>query len=180
MYKRQRARARARLGLPWPPDGRHLEDANLFQERVGREAQVIPPELFDWTEHAPRASSDAAEADGPVPPAVATVSGRKRSPSGPGRSQCAICNSAPGMPRSFGRRDVHVANLPLLKRFVTPSGMLKPRKQTKLCATCQRSVARVVKCAVQTGMICETQGWDVVNTIGFPTHRQKQLVAKTV
>jgi hypothetical protein len=58
--------------------------------------------------------------------------------------------------------------------------MIKPRKQTRLCVRCQKRVARAIKCAKSVGLICETQGWTVVNTLGYPTRQQKEMVSKTI
>lgn len=46
----------------------------------------------------------------------------------------------------------------LLARFLSPAGMIKPRKTSGLCAKCQRKVARTIKQARHLGVIPHTMG----------------------
>jgi ribosomal protein S18 len=55
--------------------------------------------------------------------------------------------------------DVHFTNVNLLEFFVSESGTIKPRKQTGLCAKCQRQVAGTVKQARQMAVIPYIQEW---------------------
>lgn len=41
--------------------------------------------------------------------------------------------------------DLNYKNVELLRRYVTESGKIRPRRQTGFCAKCQRKLAREVK-----------------------------------
>jgi small subunit ribosomal protein S18 len=41
--------------------------------------------------------------------------------------------------------DINYKNVELLRRFVSESGKIRPRRQTGLCAKCQRKLGREVK-----------------------------------
>ena len=41
--------------------------------------------------------------------------------------------------------DLNYKNVEILRRFITESGKIRPRRQTGFCAKCQRKLAREVK-----------------------------------
>lgn len=48
-----------------------------------------------------------------------------------------------------------------LSRFLSPAGMIKPRRVSGLCAKCQRKVAKTVKQARHLGVLPHTSGVDL-------------------
>lgn len=52
-------------------------------------------------------------------------------------------------------------NVALLSRFLSPAGMIKPRRVSGLCAKCQRKVAKTVKQARHLGVLPHTSGVDL-------------------
>jgi len=52
-------------------------------------------------------------------------------------------------------------NVPLLSAFLSPAGMIKPRRLSGLCAKCQRKVAKTIKRARHIGVIPHTMGIEV-------------------
>jgi ribosomal protein S18 len=52
-------------------------------------------------------------------------------------------------------------NVALLSRFLSPAGMIKPRRASGLCAKCQRKVARTVKQARHLGVLPHVAGVDL-------------------
>ena len=52
----------------------------------------------------------------------------------------------------------------LMEYFVSESGAMKPRKQTGLCAKCQRKLSKTVKQGRQMAMIPYIQEWETVDT----------------
>lgn len=59
-------------------------------------------------------------------------------------------------------------NVPIVTRFLTPSGHIKPRRLSQLCARCQRVVARCVKRSRHMGMIPHTMGVDIYKRLDVP------------
>lgn len=56
---------------------------------------------------------------------------------------------------------LHKQNVALLSRFLSPAGMIKPRRASGLCAKCQRKVAKTVKQARHLGVLPHTSGVDL-------------------
>lgn len=52
-------------------------------------------------------------------------------------------------------------NIPVLSNFLSPAGMIKPRRMTGLCAKCQRKVAKAIKRSRHMGIIPHTAGIQV-------------------
>lgn len=59
--------------------------------------------------------------------------------------------------------DLHYTNILLLEFFVNEAGAIKPRKQTGLCAKCQRKVRKTIKLSRQMGLVPYIQEWDTVD-----------------
>ncbi len=47
--------------------------------------------------------------------------------------------------QSCSCEDLNYKNVEILRRFVNESGKIRPRRQTGLCAKCQRKLAREIK-----------------------------------
>lgn len=57
--------------------------------------------------------------------------------------------------------EVVFTNVAVLAQFLSPVGMIKPRRMSGLCAKCQRKVARTVKQARHLGVVPHTSGVDL-------------------
>jgi len=68
-------------------------------------------------------------------------------------------------------RPVHqkleAANIPLLVKYLTPSGHIVPRRMTGNCAKHQRKVSRVIKRAKSLGLFSYKKGFEVHNPSPF-------------
>ncbi len=61
--------------------------------------------------------------------------------------------------------DMVFTNVAKLAQFLSPVGLIKPRRVSGLCAKCQRKVARTVKQARHMGMLPHTSGVDLYQRI---------------
>jgi len=59
--------------------------------------------------------------------------------------------------------DLHYTNILLLEYFVNEAGAIKPRKQSGLCAKCQRKVRKTIKLSRHMGIIPYIQDWNTVD-----------------
>jgi small subunit ribosomal protein S18 len=57
--------------------------------------------------------------------------------------------------------EVAFTNVAVLAQFLSPVGLIKPRRMSGLCAKCQRKVARTVKQARHLGVLPHTSGVDL-------------------
>lgn len=57
--------------------------------------------------------------------------------------------------------ELEFSNVAVLAQFVSPLGMIKPRRMSGLCAKCQRKVARTIKQARHLGVLPHTYGVDL-------------------
>jgi small subunit ribosomal protein S18 len=48
-------------------------------------------------------------------------------------------------PHTCNCKDIDYKNAELLRRYISEAGKIRPRRQTGLCAKCQRKLAREVK-----------------------------------
>ena len=72
----------------------------------------------------------------------------KRAPR-PKRRVCAFC-----MEKDEGKRSLYIDYKdPRLHKYISESGKILPRRQTGLCATHQRELARAVKTAKSMGLL---------------------------
>lgn len=80
----------------------------------------------------------------------------------------------------FPQDKLTIANLPLLREFLSENGTINKRSVTRLCSKCQRKVRNAVKSARALGFIPHDAGYDAINQIGFPDEEHKSHISKTI
>lgn len=95
------------------------------------------------------------------------------------RGDWARCDKKTGF-HLVDAKDVFAGNMPVLAEFVSDSGMIHKRQQSRLCAKCQRNLRRTVKRARALGLVPFDDGFEAKNTLGFPDDDHKARVSKTI
>mmetsp|Transcript_8110 Transcript_8110/g.25012 ORF Transcript_8110/g.25012 Transcript_8110/m.25012 type:complete len:259 (-) Transcript_8110:1263-2039(-) len=75
---------------------------------------------------------------------------------------------------------ITVANLPLLREFLSENGTILKRSLTRLCSRCQRRIRNTIKRARNLGFIPHDAGYDPVNLVGFPDDDHKARISRTI
>lgn len=75
---------------------------------------------------------------------------------------------------------ITIANLPLLREFLSENGTILRKTHSGLCSRCQRRVRNVIKRARNLGFIPHDAGFEAVNLLGFPDAELKAKISKTI
>ncbi|KAJ1450519.1 hypothetical protein M885DRAFT_532160 [Pelagophyceae sp. CCMP2097] len=149
---------------PEEPEGEGAPEDMSYILKDRRNGSFIEPEEYDFMEHE-RARTKPSPLEQRLDPRAGDAKRR--------------CNKNTKY-HLINKDMADISNLPLLREFLTDNGLIEKRRDSRLCAKCQRMIAKRLKRARQMGIIPSTSTYTAHNLLGFPDKKHQALISKTI